>query len=199
MASQAFFYNAIFFTYGLVLTRFYGVADERIGAYILPFAAANFAGPLVLGWLFDAVGRRAMISLTYALAGLGLLGAGWAFARGALDAHGLTLAWAAIFFVASAAASSAYLTVSEVFPLEIRAVSISIFYAIGTGLGASVTPALFGALIDTGSRELLFGGYALAGLLMIAAAGVAVAAGVDAERKPLEAVAAPLSSDPLSA
>src|SRR5689334_15558981 len=121
MASQAFFYNAIFFTYGLVLTRFYGVADERVGAYILPFAAANFAGPLVLGWLFDAVGRRALSSLTYALAGLGLLVAGWAFARGALDAQGLTLAWAGIVFVASAPASSAYLPVSEVFPLEIRA------------------------------------------------------------------------------
>jgi MFS family permease len=194
MASQAFFYNSIFFTYGLVLTRFYGVADERIGAYILPFAAANFAGPLVLGWLFDSWGRRAMIALTYALAGLGLLGAGWAFARGALDAAGLTLAWAGIFFVASAAASSAYLTVSEVFPLEIRAVSISIFYAIGTGLGAFLTPALFGALIDTGSRDWLFAGYALAALLMCGAAAVAVAAGVDAERKPLETVAAPLST-----
>lgn len=127
MATQAFFYNAIFFTYGLVLTRFYGVADERVGAYILPFAAANFAGPLVLGWLFDAVGRRPMITVTYAVSGLGLLAAGYAFMHGWLDAAGLTLAWAAIFFVASAAASSAYLTVSEIFPLEIRAISISIF------------------------------------------------------------------------
>jgi MFS family permease len=194
MASQAFFYNAIFFTYGLVLTRFYGVSDERVGAYILPFAAANFAGPLLLGRLFDSVGRRRMIALTYALSGLGLLAAGYAFARGALDARGLTLAWAGIFFVASAAASSAYLTVSEVFPLEIRAVSISIFYAIGTGLGAFLTPALFGVLVDSGSRELLFAGYALAAVLMCAAGGVALVAGVDAERKPLEAVAAPLSA-----
>jgi MFS family permease len=194
MASQAFFYNAIFFTYGLVLTRFYGVSDERVGAYILPFAAANFAGPLVLGWLFDVVGRRAMISLTYALSGVGLLAAGYAFARDALDAGGLTLAWAGIFFVASAAASSAYLTVSEVFPLEIRAVSISIFYAVGTGLGAFLTPALFGALVDSGSRDMLFAGYALAAVLMCAAAAVALVAGVDAERKPLETVAAPLSA-----
>jgi MFS family permease len=194
MASQAFFYNAIFFTYGLVLTRFYGVSDERVGAYILPFAAANFAGPLVLGWLFDVVGRRAMISLTYALSGVGLLAAGYAFARDALDAGGLTLAWAGIFFVASAAASSAYLTVSEVFPLEIRAVSISIFYAVGTGLGALLTPALFGALVDSGSRDMLFAGYALAAVLMCAAAAVALVAGVDAERKPLETVAAPLSA-----
>ncbi len=194
MATQAFFYNAIFFTYGLVLTRFYDVPAERVGAYILPFAVANFAGPLVLGWLFDVVGRRMMIAVTYSFAGAGLVIAGYAFLQGWLDAVGMTLCWAGIFFVASAAASSAYLTVSEVFPLEMRAISISIFYAVGTAIGGLLTPAIFGALIETGSREALFYGYAAAGVLMCAAAGVAAAIGIDAERKPLEAVATPLSA-----
>lgn len=193
MATQAFFYNAIFFTYGLVLTRFYDVPAERVGAYILPFAIANFAGPLVLGWMFDVIGRRVMIAVTYALAGAGLLIAGYAFAQQWIDAVGMTLCWAAIFFVASAAASSAYLTVSEIFPLEMRAISISIFYAAGTAIGGFLTPAIFGALIDSGSREALFYGYAAAGVLMCAAAVVAAVIGVDAERKPLETVAAPLS------
>lgn len=194
MATQAFFYNAIFFTYGLVLTRFYDVPAERVGAYILPFAAANFAGPLVLGWLFDVIGRRVMIAVTYAASGLGLLGAGYAFVNNWLDATTLTLCWAGIFFVASAAASSAYLTVSEVFPLEMRAISISIFYAVGTAIGGFFTPMVFGVLIDSGSRGALFYGYAAAGVLMCAAAVVAAAIGVDAERKPLETVAVPLSA-----
>lgn len=194
MATQAFFYNAIFFTYGLVLTKFYDVPPERVGAYILPFALANFAGPLVLGWLFDVIGRRVMIAVTYAVSGLGLLIAGYAFFQDWLDATTLTLCWAGIFFVASAAASSAYLTVSEVFPLEMRAISISIFYAVGTAIGGFLSPILFGNLIETGSREALFYGYAAAGVLMCAAAIVAAAIGVDAERKPLEAIAAPLSA-----
>ncbi|MFL6650965.1 MAG: MFS transporter [Sulfurifustaceae bacterium] len=194
MATQAFFYNAIFFTYGLVLTRFYAVPDERVGRYILPFAVANFLGPLVLGSLFDTVGRRRMIAVTYAVSGLVLLAAGYGFLQDWLTAGTLTLAWAAIFFVASAAASSAYLTVSEIFPLEMRAISISIFYAVGTAIGGFFTPAIFGALIDSGSREALFYGYAAAGVLMCAAAAVAIAVGIDAERKPLEAVAEPLSS-----
>lgn len=196
MATQAFFYNAIFFTYGLVLSRFYGVPDDRIGAYILPFAVANFAGPLALGWLFDVIGRRVMISLTYAASGLGLLIAGYAFWQDWLDATTLTLCWAAIFFVASAAASSAYLTVSEVFPLEMRAISISIFYAVGTAIGGFFTPTIFGALIDSGSREALFFGYAAAGAFMCAAAIVALVVGVDAERKSLETVAPPLCAEP---
>jgi MFS family permease len=194
MAAQAFFYNAIFFTYGLVLTRFYGVSDARVGAYILPFALANFAGPLVLGWLFDAVGRRKMIAATYALSGLALFAAGYAFAQGWLDATTQTLAWAGIFFVASAAASSAYLTVSEIFPLEMRAISISIFYAVGTAIGGFAAPAVFGALIESGSAQALFLGYSCAAALMCAAALVAAFLGVDAERKPLEAVATPLSA-----
>jgi MFS family permease len=196
MAAQAFFYNAIFFTYALVLARFYGVPDEKVGLYIFPFALGNFLGPLLLGWLFDAAGRRKMIALTYVLAGLGLAATGYAFHEGWLTAATQTACWAAIFFVASAAASSAYLTVSEIFPLEMRAVSISIFYAIGTGVGGFVGPALFGTLIESGSRGALVAGYAFAAALMCAAGIVAAFLGVDAERKPLEIVAPPLSADP---
>jgi MFS family permease len=194
MAAQAFFYNAIFFTYALVLARFYGVPDEKVGAYIFPFALGNFLGPLVLGWLFDAAGRRVMITLTYLAAGVGLAATGYAFNAGWLTAATQTVCWAAIFFVASAAASSAYLTVSEIFPLEMRAVSISIFYALGTGVGGFIGPALFAALIETGSRGALYAGYSLAAALMCAAAIVAATLGVDAERKPLEEVAPPLSA-----
>ena len=194
MSAQAFFYNAIFFTYALVLTRFYGIAEGSVGYYIFPFAIGNFLGPLALGKLFDAIGRRVMIATTYAVSGLSLFVTGWFFSQGALGAVGLTVAWSAIFFVASAAASSAYLTVSEIFPLEMRAVSISIFYACGTALGGFAGPPLFGAMIESGSRQALFGAYAFAAALMCAAALVAAFIGVDAERKPLEQVAAPLGS-----
>src|SRR3954467_883937 len=192
MASQAFFYNAIFFTYALMLTHFYGVSEERVGYYIFPFALGNFLGPLLLGRLFDAVGRRAMIAVTYSVSGLHLIATAYAFSRGWLSATGQTLCWSVIFFVASAAASSAYLTVSEVFPLEMRPISISLFYALGTALGGFVGPPLYGAMIEGGSRSALFGAYAFAAVLMIVAAGVALLLGVDAERKSLEHVAPPL-------
>ena len=196
MASQAFFYNAIFFTYALVLARFYGVPDDRVGYYIFPFAIGNFLGPLVLGHLFDSVGRRFMIAATYALSGLGLLATGYAFQQEMLTATTQAFAWSAIFFVASAAASSAYLTVSEVFPLEMRAISISLFYAAGTALGGFLGPPLYGAMIESGSRSALFGAYAFAAVLMIVAAVVTLFLGVDAERKPLEEVCAPLGCEP---
>jgi len=195
MASQAFFYNAIFFTYALVLARFYGVPDDRVGYYIFPFAIGNFLGPLVLGHLFDSVGRRFMIAATYALSGLGLLVTGYAFQQEMLTATTQAFAWSAIFFVASAAASSAYLTVSEVFPLEMRAISISLFYAAGTALGGFLGPPLYGAIIESGSRGALFAAYAFAATLMCAAAVIAWWLGVDAERKPLEEVARPLGYD----
>ena len=195
MTSQAFLYNAIFFTYALVLTRFYGVADDRVGFYIFPFALGNVLGPVLLGRLYDAIGRRIMIAASYAVSGGGMLVTGWAFSRGALGAAELALCWSAIFFVASAAASSAYLTVSEVFPLEMRAAAISIFYAIGTGAGGFVAPALLGALIGTGNRESVFLGYGVAAALMLIGALAEAILGVDAERKPLEAVAPPLSCD----
>jgi MFS family permease len=194
MASQAFFYNAIFFTYALVLTDFYGIRADHVGWYLLPFAAGNFFGPVFLGRLFDTVGRRPMIASTYLLSGLLLTAAGYLFAIGVLSATGQTIAWMVIFFFASAAASSAYLTVSETFPLEVRALAIAFFYAIGTGLGGVAGPWLFGILIDTGSRYSVFGGYVFGSVLMIAAALVAWRWGVAAERKPLEAVARPLSA-----
>jgi MFS family permease len=192
MVSQAFFYNAIFFTYALVLTRFYNVDPARVGFYIFPFAAGNVLGPLLLGPLFDRIGRRVMISATYALSGVALALTGAGFVMGVLDAATQTLAWSAVFFLASAAASSAYLTVSEVFPLEMRAISISIFYAVGTGIGGFAAPALFGALIATGSRANVFAGYAVGAVLVIAAAAIAWRYAVDAERKPLEEIAPPL-------
>ena len=196
MISQAFFYNAIFFTYALVLTRFHGVPEGRVALYIFPFALGNVLGPLVLGPLFDHVGRRRMIALTYVLSGVGLGLTGWAFMQGWLDARSQALCWSAVFFLASAAASSAYLTVSEVFPLEMRAIAISIFYALGTGAGGFVAPLLFGALIETGSRAAVAVGYAIGAALVIAAGLFALRHAVDAERRPLEDVAPPLGSTP---
>ena len=196
MVSQAFFYNAIFFTYALVLTRFYAVAEAEVGMYIFPFAAGNVLGPLLLGPLFDRLGRRVMIAATSALSGVGLALTGVGFVLDLFDALTLTLAWSAVFFLASAAASSAYLTVSEVFPLEMRALSISIFYAIGTGVGGFAAPALFGALIETGSRANVFIGYGIGAALVLAAALIAWRYAVDAECKPLEEVAPPLGAAP---
>ena len=133
-----------------MLTRFHHVDETQVGLYIVPFAIGNVLGPLLLGPLFDRVGRRVMIAATYALSGVALALTGWGFVAGVLNATTQTLAWSAVFFLASAAASSAYLTVSEVFPLEMRALAISIFYAVGTGVGGFAAPALFGALIETG-------------------------------------------------
>jgi len=194
MASQAFFYNAIFFTYALVLTDFYGVPADAVGWYILPFAAGNFLGPALLGHFFDALGRRLMITLTYAMSGILLALTGSLFAADKVSAAELTLAWSVIFFFASAAASSAYLTVSETFPLEIRALAIAFFYAIGTGIGGVIGPWLMGMLIETGSRQRVFAGYLVGAGLMVAAAAVMARWGVAAERKSLEAVARPLAS-----
>ena len=193
MATQAFCYNAIFFTYALILTRFYGIAAANVGWFMLPFALGNVLGPLLLGRLFDSLGRKAMISATYGLAGVLLCATGWMFAHGLLTAETQTLAWTVIFFFASAAASAAYLTVGELFPLETRAISISLFYAFGTLLGGVAGPALFGALIQTGSRGQIFAGYGLGGALMIGAAVAELAWGVRAERAPLEEVTVPLS------
>jgi MFS family permease len=192
MAAQAFFYNAIFFTYALILTDFYGVPSGRVGWYILPFAAGNFLGPVVLGRLFDTLGRRFMVGATYAVSGILLSGTGYLFSRDLMTAETQTIAWMIIFFFASAAASSAYLTVSETFPLEIRALAIAFFYAIGTGAGGVAGPWLFGALIDTGSRSSVAAGYLLGSFLMIAAGLIQCCWGIAAERKPLESVCQPL-------
>jgi MFS family permease len=194
MIAQAFFYNAIFFTYALLLVNFYGVAPEKAGYYLLPFALGNLLGPIVLGKLFDTIGRMRMIAGTYCLSGVLLAISGWLFMHGFLTARTQTVAWTLIFFVASCAASSAYLTVSEIFPLEIRAFAISIFYAVGTLVGGVAAPALFGALIGTGSRTKVFEGYLFAAILMICAAAMERKFGVHAEQKSLEAISAPLSS-----
>jgi MFS family permease len=194
MTAQAFCYNAIFFTYALVLGRFYGVPSSDVGLYLLPFALGNFAGPLVLGPLFDTWGRRPMIAGTYAVAGVLLAVTAWLFVQGVLDARTQTIAWTLVFFFASAAASSAYLTVSECFPVEVRALAIALFYALGTGIGGVGAPWLFGALIGTGEPAAIAGGYALGAALMLIAAIVAAWLGVAAESRPLEAVARPLSA-----
>jgi len=193
MGAQAFFYNAIFFTFALVLTDFFGIPANHVGWYILAFAAGNFLGPLLLGRLFDTLGRRVMITLTYGVSGALLAVSGYLFSIGALSAQTQTIAWMVIFFFASPAASAAYLTVSETFPLEVRALAIALFYAIGTGIGGVAGPALFGALIDTGSRNSVFAGYLFGSSLMIVAAIVAWRYAIAAERKSLESIARPLA------
>lgn len=193
MVAQAFLYNAVFFTYGLVLTRFYGVSAGRIGLYILPLAVGNFLGPLLLGRFFDTVGRRRMISTTFGLAGMLLIVTGVLFASGRLSGVSQTAAWTVIFFFASAASSSAYLTASEIFPLETRALAIAVFYAGGTAIGGIAAPWLFGTLIGTGSRWSVFFGYCGAALLMMGAAVMEIRFGVDAEGRSLEQIADPLS------
>jgi MFS family permease len=194
MSTQAFFYNAIFFTYALVLMRFYGVPEKDVGGYLLPFAVGNVLGPLLLGHLFDTIGRKQMIVLTYALTGMLLALTGWLFHVAFLTAQTQTLAWMVIFFIASAAASSAYLTVSEIFPLEIRGMAIAAFFAVGTLFGGVGAPLLFGWIISAGSSTLLFTGYVVAAVLMVFAATMEAWIGVPAERRSLEHVAAPLSS-----
>jgi MFS family permease len=193
MTAQAFCYNAIFFTYALVLGRFYAVPAEDVGLYLLPFAIGNFAGPLLLGRAFDTWGRRPMIAATYALSGILLGATAMLFVAGWLTAATQTLAWTLVFFFASAAASSAYLVVSESFPVEVRALSIALFYALGTGIGGVGAPWLFGVLIGTGDPLAIAAGYALGAMLMLGAAAFAWRHGIAAERKALEDVARPLS------
>lgn len=194
MVAQAFLFNAVFFTYALVLTHFYHVEQTRVGLYLVPLTLGNLAGPLVLGHLFDTVGRKKMIAGTFGISALLLLVTAAAFGTGMFSAFTQNMAWIVIFFFASAAASSAYLTASEIFPLETRALAISVFYALGTAIGGSAAPALFGWLIESGSRWSLAAGYALAGVLLALAAVMEVRFGVDAEQKSLESIASPLSS-----
>jgi MFS family permease len=192
---QAFLYNAIFFTYAIALTTFYHVASASVGLYLLPFAAGNFAGPLLLGRFFDTLGRKIMISGTYILSGGLLAITAWLFDKGTLNATTQTAAWVIIFFFASAGASSAYLTVSEIFPMETRAMAIAFFYAIGTGVGGISGPLLFGVLIASGKRADLAIGYLIGAALMITAGLVEVWLGVNAEQKPLEEIATPLTAE----
>jgi MFS family permease len=195
ISSQAFFYNGITFTYPLVLDKFFHVHDASVPRYALLFAAGNFFGPLVLGHLFDTVGRRLMISATYALSGVLIVGIECLFLAGWLNADTQTLLWAGTCFFASSAASAGYLTVSEVFPLEMRALAIALFYVIGTAVGGLVAPFFFGILIETGKPEAISTGYFVGAGLMIVAAIVEWVMGVATERKSLEDIASPLMSE----
>jgi len=194
MIAQAFFYNALFFTYALVLERFYDVPGGDVGWYLLPFALGSFLGPLLLGRLFDTVGRRPMIAATYGISAVLLAVVGLVFRADLLGPWGQTMAWMGVFFFASAAASSAYLTVAETFPLEIRALAIAAFYAIGTGIGGVSGPLLFGTLVETGSRDLVLVGYLIGAALMAVAAVVGAIWGTAAEGKSLEDVSKPLAA-----
>ena len=194
MVGQAFFFNAIFFTYGLVVKNFYGVSDARVPLHLLPFSVGCFFGPVVLGPLYDKWGRKPMIALTYGLSGALLLLMIFPFTHGMLNARTLDIGFSLIFFVASSAASAAYLTVSEIFPLEIRAFAIAVFYAIGTLAGGVGAPILFGELIASGSRANVAWGYALGAGLMIVGAVAELIIGVEAAGMGLEAVSKPLQS-----
>ncbi len=195
MVTQSFLYNAIFLTYALVLAHFYHISDSTIPLFFLPFAVGNLLGPICLGHLFDTVGRRKMIAGTYLLSGVILAVSGYLFWIGALNAVTQTILWCVVFFVASAGASSAYLTVSEIFPLELRSQAISFFFAISQLVGGVFAPFLFGKLIGDGkSPTPLFFGYLLGAVLMVLGGIVAALTGVDAERRSLESIASPLTA-----
>jgi MFS family permease len=194
MVSQSFFFNAVFFTYGLVGKKFFHIDDKRLPLQLLPFAIASFLGPVLLGRLFDKVGRKPMITATYGIAGVLLAATTIPFATGAIGTKGMGICFSIIFFVASSAASAAYLTVSEIFPLEIRAFAIAIFYAIGTLIGGVGAPILFGLLINTGSKPLVAIGYGIGAALMLTAAVSEFFIGVEAAGQSLESVSKPLQS-----
>jgi MFS family permease len=191
---QAFLYNAIFFTYALVLTEIYGVSSSSVGLYLLPFAVGNFCGPLFLGRLFDTLGRKPMIAGTYILSGILLVITGILFKNGTLTATTQTVAWCIIFFFASAGASAAYLTVSEIFPMETRAMAIAFFYALGTIVGGFGGPLLFGALIQSGDPDQIFIGYVVGAAVMIVGGLIQAFMGVEAAGRDLEDIAPPLSA-----
>jgi MFS family permease len=193
MVAQAFVYNAILFTYAIVLNRYYDVSAEHTGLFLLPFALANFLGPVIMGHFFDSVGRRPMIAATFSIAAILLSVTGFLFWQGRLTTMTQVGLWTVMFAFASPAGSAAYLTVSEIFPLEIRALAIALFYSSGTAVGGIIAPWLFGRLIESGSRgELLFG-YLIAAALMLIAAIVEIVCGVAAENQSLEKLAPPLS------
>lgn len=194
MVGQSFFFNAVFFTYGLVVKKFFKVSDQALPMHLLPFALGSFFGPVILGKLFDKIGRKPMITATYGIAGLLLVGTLIPFGQGWIGTRGMGILFTLIFFVASSAASAAYLTVSEIFPLEIRAFAIAVFYSIGTLIGGVGAPLLFGYLINTGSRWAVAGGYGLGAALMLAGSLCEFRIGVEAAGKSLESVSKPLQS-----
>ncbi len=192
MTTQSFMYNAVSFTYPLLLTKYYAVSSADIGLYILPFALGNFLGPLLLGRLFDTVGRKPMISLTYSFAGILLGLMGYLFWMGSLTLTTHMLLWSSIFFFASAGASAAYLTVSEVFPMEIRAMAIAFFFIVAQGAGVAA-PWLYGMLIETSATSVFYG-YLAGGGMMLLGAAIELWLGINAEGKSLEQLATPLSA-----
>jgi MFS family permease len=194
MITQSFLYNAIFFTYALILTEFYAISASSVAYFMFPFAIGNLAGPLLLGRYFDTIGRRKLIALSYGSSAILLALTGWLFNAELLTATTQTLMWCLVFFIASAGASAAYLTVSEIFPIEVRSQAIAIFFSIAQLCGAAA-PALFGVLIGSGERFNLTLGYQLGAVLMFSGAVVAWKLGVDAERRGLEDIAPPLSSE----
>jgi MFS family permease len=195
MAAEAFFYNAVFFTYAIILSEFFDVDPGRVPLYLIPFALGNFLGPLLLGRLFDVVGRRTMIAGSYIVSGIGLAVIAYLFSQDFFGATSLTVAYSIVFFVASAGASAAYLTISEIFPLEIRAMAIAFFYAVATGAGGITGPVLFGALVGTKDPTMLAWGFVAAAVLMVVAGIVEAVIGVPAEQESLEDVAEPLSAE----
>lgn len=194
MVAQSFFYNAVFFTYGLVLNKYFRVSDQQVPLHLLPFALGNFFGPLVLGKFFDSIGRKPMITATFGIPGVLLLAIVFPFGSGAMSPKLLDISFTVVFFIASSAASAAYLTASEIFPLEIRALAIAVFYAIGTLAGGVGAPILFGVLISTGSRWNIGWGWVLGGILMLTAAFAEWKVGVEAAGKSLESISKPLQS-----
>ena len=194
MTTQAFLYNAIFFTYGLVLTTYFGVGEKNVGLYLIPFAIGNFTGPVVLGPYFDKWGRKPMISGTYFVSAALLSGLAFLFVNEMVNGVTFTLGLTIIFFFASAAASSAYMTVSETFPLELRAQAIGFFYIVGTAAGGVVGPWLFGNLINADNRVSLLYGYMIGAGLMVIGGLVELWLGFAAEQKSLEEITDPLSA-----
>jgi MFS family permease len=193
MATQAFAYNAVLFSYATVLTSFFDVQDNAVGWYLLPFAIGNFMGPLLLGRFFDTLGRKVMIAGTYGIAGIVLGITAWLFDQGQLDATSVVVCWSIAFFFASAGASAGYLTVSEIFPMEMRAMAIAFFYAVATALGGILGPLVFASLV--GSEGKIAAGYAIAAALMLVASVVEMKLGVEAAGKPLEEIAPPLTAE----
>jgi MFS family permease len=191
---QAFLYNSILFGYATLLSTFFGVSTADAPYYLVAFAAGNFLGPIILGGLFDSVGRKPMIAGTYILSGVLLLITGLLFEQNQLNATTLTLAWAVVFFFASAGVSAAYLTVSEVFPMETRAMCIALFYAVGTGIGGIIGPQLFAPMVATGNASKVFEALAIGAVLMILGGITELVFGVKAERRRLEGIAKPLTA-----
>ncbi len=191
---QAFLYNSILFGYATLLSTFFHVATANAPYYLVAFAAGNLLGPVVLGGLFDSLGRRPMIAGTYILSGVLLLVTGYLFEQHQLTAATLTISWSVVFFFASAGVSAAYLTVSEIFPLETRALCIALFYAVGTGLGGIIGPQLFAPMIATGKASEVFKALAIGAILMVLGGVTEIVFGVDAERRGLESIAKPLTA-----